>query len=340
MMQKRSLGRTGLQVSELSLGTLNFGWRTDESASMAILDAFHAAGGNFLQATAISPAPALPSVSTRFTEDVIGRWWTSRAIPRGDLVLSTRIDVRRPGGRGERLSTLMGAKARESMRRLHTDYLDLLVIEWSDDLLPSTELLEAFDALVRTHDVRYVAAANFPAWRVADCVSRAFHRNGCRMEALQGDYSLMIRTRFEPEAMSLCDEFRLGFIATSPLAGGFLARRARGLSGRLDGREWVHQRFNNHYGDAALDAIEAVANRQGARPVQVALAWVLANPHVTSALVGVRSVAELKELVQASELALGDEDREELARATAAEEVVIPTRMPLGRGVLMEGLSG
>ncbi len=329
-----------MRVSELCLGTLNFGWKTDDASSLAILDAFHAAGGTFLQATAISPSFGLPSVSTGYSEEVIGKWWTSRGVERRDLVLATRIDVRRTHAPGEKLADVVCARVRESMQRLQTDYLDLLVLEWSEDLLPMGEFLEAFGAVVRSCHVRYLATANFPAWRVMDCVSRAFQRNACRMEALQAEYSLMTRARFEPEVMRLCEELKLGFLATLPLAGGFLTRRAPGLFGSLGGREWVPQRFDSSYGDAALGAIESVAARHEATPAQVALAWVLSNPTVASAVIGVRSVAELRELVQASELRLAAADLDELAQATAAEAVFIPppsvereTRIPSASGV-------
>lgn len=339
MIQKRNLGRTGLRVSELCLGTLNFGWKTDDAASLAILDAFHSAGGTFLQATAISPSVELPSVSTNYSEEVIGKWWTSRGVERRDLVLATRIDVRRARASGGKLTDAVCARVRESMRRLQTDYLDLLVLEWSEDLLPMGEALEAFGAVVHSCHVRYLATANFPAWRVMDCVSRAFQRNACRMEALQAEYSLMTRARFEPEVMRLCEELKLGFLATLPLAGGFLTRRAPGVFGSLGGREWVPQRFDHPYGDAALGALEAVAVRHGATPAQVALAWVLANPTVASAVIGVRSVAELRELVQASELELASAELEELANATAAEAVFIPPP-PAGREARIPSPSG
>jgi 1-deoxyxylulose-5-phosphate synthase len=329
MIKQRTLGRTSLQVSELCLGTLNFGWKTDDSQSLAILDAYRAAGGNFIQASGHLPGLELPSASPAFSEDVIGRWWTSRQIPRGDLIIATRINVRQPVAGTSTLVRLAREKCQESLRRLKTAYIDILIFEWNDTLLPMRETLEAFDGLVRSGLVRFIGAANFPVWRVADAIGRAYLRNSCRMELLQADYSLMTRARFELEAMSLCQEQRLGFLARSPLAGGFLAP-VDGPTDRIDStrRDWLEQRFGNAYGDVALAGVHDVAARHQASAAQVALSWVLHNPSVTSAVVGVRSPAQLNELVAAAELAFSAVDLAQLAHATETEEVRVAAEYP------------
>lgn len=323
MIKHRNLGRTGLKVSQLSLGTMNFGWRTDEAASFAILDTYYAAGGNFFQAAAISPALTLPTISTRVSEEFIGRWMTSRRIPRQDLVIGTRINIRPSRSTGLDLGKLVCERVRDSLRRLNTDYLDVLMFEWNDGLLPADRALEAFDVAIRQCFVRYIGAANFPTWRVVDGIARAFRRNQSRMEVLQSDYSLMQRARFEPEAMSLCEEQKLGFIATSPLAGGFLTRKARDDDYPRSSRQWLHRRFENNYGDAALSALADVAARHDASSAQVALAWVFNNRTVSSAMVGVRSASELQELIHACDLRLPVSDLQHLSDATAAEEVLV-----------------
>jgi aryl-alcohol dehydrogenase-like predicted oxidoreductase len=324
MINRRTMGRTGLPLSELCLGTLNFGWKTDEKTSFAILDAFHAAGGNFIQATSHTPETFLPSASACASEEIVGRWWKARGVPRGDLFLATRIHVRQsPGDEGAFAKTVRQA-CQESLRRLQTTYLDLVVFEWSDGLVPLRHSLEAFDRVVRGGLARFVGGASFPVWRVVDALGRAYQRNHCRMEAIQSDYSLMTRARFEPEAMALCQEQRLAFFARSPLAGGFLARpNGSGNIVRSSRRDWLLARFDNPYGDAALAAVGTVATRHGVSPAQVALAWVLHNPVVTSAILGVPSVAQLHELMQASRLNLTTRDLEELDDATVAEEVRI-----------------
>ncbi|HTO03604.1 MAG TPA: aldo/keto reductase, partial [Opitutus sp.] len=313
MIKQRSLGRTGLKVSELCLGTINFGWKTDEASSFAILDAFHSLGGNFLQSASFAPRLLLPSASPSFGEEVIGNWWTSRQVARRDLVLSTRLRLTLPLITGSNLRDVVCDLTHEAMKKLRTDYLDLLMVEWDPKLLPMYQVVDAFHAAVHRCHVRYVGAANFPVWRVADGIAQAFRRNRCRMEVLQSDYSLMTRARYEPEAMSLCDEQKLGFIATSPLAGGFLTRKTRRSKiGSVPNRVGTRQKFQNWYGDAALAAVADVASRHDASSAQVALAWVLHNRTLTSALLGVRSVAELQELVRATTLALSNADVSQL----------------------------
>lgn len=322
MIKQRIMGRTGLKLSELCLGTLNFGWNTDDKSAFAILDAYHAAGGNFIQATSRSPELMLPSASSSMSEEIVGRWWKTRGIPRHDLFLSTRIYVRQPAEGEGNFTRLVRQAVQDSMRRLQTHYLDMVIFEWNGGLVPIRYTLEAFDQVVRSGSARFLGAANFPVWRVVDVLGRAFLRNHSRMEAVQADYSLMTRARFEPEAMALCQEQRLGFFASSPLAGGFLARR-NGIGDLLSigRRDWLAQRFGNAYGDAALAAVSDVAARHEASSAQVALAWVLQNRVVTSAIVGVNSVAQLNELVHATRLELTEFDLEQLDAATAAEEV-------------------
>ncbi len=326
MIKQRMLGRTGLKISELCLGTLNFGWKTDEKTSFAILDAYRAMGGNFVQATSHTPELLLPSAAATRSEEIVGRWWKARGLRRDELFLATRIYIRPAESSDGAFAKALRQACQESLRRLQTHYLDLVIVEWHEELIPLRPTLEAFDHVVRGGFVRFIGAGNFPVWRVGDALGRSYLRNHCRMEAMQADYSLMTRARFEPDAMALCHEQRLAFFARSPLAGGFLARRnGAGEGFNSSRRDRLAERFGNAYGDAALAAVGAVAARHEASSAQVALAWVLQNPVVTSAIVGVHSTAQLEELVRVSELALADRDLDQLGAATEAEEIrVVP----------------
>ena len=332
MIKQRTMGRTGLKLSELCLGTLNFGWKTDEKTAFAILDAYHAAGGNFIQGSNHSPELFLPSTAATLSEEIVGRWWRSREVRREDLFLATRIHLRHPADpTAASFNQLVREACRESLRRLQTSYLDMVIFEWNDGLVPMRVTLEAFDHVVRAGLVRFIGAANFPVWRVVDSLGRAFLRNHCRMEALQADYSLITRARFEPEAMALCQEQRLGFFARSPLAGGFLARR-RDLDAmfHVARRDWLLERFGNAYGVAAQAAVANVAARHEASSAQVSLSWVLHNPVVTSAVIGVNSVTQLSELVHAASLQLTAADLEQLDHASAAEEIRLAPEIARG----------
>ncbi len=322
MIQQRPFGRTGRKISELTLGTLNFGWQTDEATAFALLDAYHAAGGNAIQTASLGADRSAPSLALMQTEDLVARWRQSRGIPDGWLLIATRFRLRPAGDERGAFARALRRQCEESLRRLRTARLDLVLFEWDGERVPVDEMLAAFDQVVRAGLVRSLGVADMPAWRVADCLSRAYRNNWCRWEALQADYSLMVRARFEPEAMALCREQRLAFLARSPLAGGFLTRREDGEDSLpFTRRHWLNARFDNAYGEAALAAVAEIAARHEASPAQVALAWVLRNPVVTSATIGVRSLAQLDELVQGGRLALSEADCAQLAAATAAEEV-------------------
>lgn len=322
MIKQRNFGRTGLGVSELCLGALNFGWKTDEKISIAILDAYHAADGRFIQVTSHTPELGLTSASGSVSEEIVGRWLAARGHRRHDLFLATRILVRRRVRDDAAFAQQVREAVRASLRRLQTHYLDLVIFEWDEGLLPLRGTLDAFDALVRRGLVRYVGAGNFPVWRVADALGRAYLRNHGRFEAMQTDYSLMTRARFEPEAMALAQEQRLAFLARSPLAGGYLARSSPALAALNAPRsDWLAARYGKAYGDMARTALAKVAERHTASVAQVSLAWVLHNPAVTSAVVGVCSVRQLEELIKSSSLSLKPADIELLDAATAVEEI-------------------
>ncbi len=321
MIKRRTMGRTGLKFSELTLGTLNFGWKADQKTAFAVLDAYHAEGGNVIQATSHRPGLLLPSAAATLSEEIVGRWWRSRKLQRKDFFLLTRLSVRQPSGAGDFRKVVYEA-CRDSLRRFQTDYLDMVIFEWNEALVPIRATLEAFDHVVRRGLVRHVGAANFPVWRVVDSLGRAYLRNHSRMEALQADYSLLTRARFEPEVMALSQEHRLGFFAQSPLAGGFLAHR-HDIEAMFDGsrRGWLMEKFGNAYGLAAQAVVADVAARHATSSAQVALSWVLHNPAVTSAVIGVHSVEQLRELIAATSLSLSASDLEQLDQATAAEEI-------------------
>jgi aryl-alcohol dehydrogenase-like predicted oxidoreductase len=168
--------------------------------------------------------------------------------------------------------------------------------------------------------VRNIVAGGFPPWRVVDSLHRSSVRNRCRFEALQTEYSLITRARFEAEALAMCQEHRLGFIARSPLAGGFLAKRPISIreSVNMD-RNWLSERFGNRYGDAVLTTLTKIAEKFGASPAQIAVAWVLQNSQVCSTVVSPTSVNDLQELIQSAGIKLGGDEIGALVDVTRDE---------------------
>lgn len=321
-MNKRKLGRTNLHVSELCLNASIFGLIDDEALSFALLDTYYACGGSFIQSRGLSPNSATAQVNEVSSEDIVGRWHETRGINRDSLVLASRINFFRPVHGGSiAFANLIREAFEGSLRRLRTKHLDLLICDWDDNLLPVEDVLEASDMLIRAGIVRYVVAGGFPSWRVVDSLHRSGARNHARFEALQSEYSLVSRTRFEAEALAMCREHRLGFVARSPLAGGFLAKRPAPLrDASTPDRNWQNERFGSNAGGAILSTLGEIADKRLATPAQIALAWVLRNPQVTSALVSAPSTRELRDLVRGASIILSDEETGVLTNVTAVPD--------------------
>jgi len=305
-MKKRKLGRTDLYVSELNLNTDTFGWFADQAESFALLDSYYSCGGNFIQTVAAAPDAVTFGLSDSASEHIVGRWLETRGISRGGLVVASRLDLLRPSyGDSRAFADLMRESCESSLRRLGTTHLDLLICEWDENLRPLDEVLGAADQLIRAGMVRHVAAAGSSCQPVVESLRGSPFRGHPRFEALQADYSLMDRTCFPPETIARCREHRLGFLAHSPLAGGFLTRRPR-RRGFDD--DWRDERFGNEAGDAVLRVLAEVADKRLATPAQIALAWVLRHPQITSAAITPSSPRELRELVRAASTILTPEE--------------------------------
>ncbi|MEX2045428.1 MAG: aldo/keto reductase, partial [Opitutus sp.] len=228
-MHYRKLGRTGLKVSELCLGTMQFGWTTDETHSLAVMDAFVAAGGNFIDTADIYTTWGPRGLAAGGeSEEIIGRWMHARG-NRDRIVLATKVRGKMwEGPDGEGLSRARVIRCCEdSLRRLRTDHIDLYQCHWVDLDTPIDETLSALDGLVRAGKVRYIGASNFPAWRLMEALWHSDRRGWAPFISYQPEYSLMERAGFEIEAMPLCKHHDLGVIPYSPVAGGFLTGKYR-----------------------------------------------------------------------------------------------------------------
>jgi aryl-alcohol dehydrogenase-like predicted oxidoreductase len=221
-MNYRNLGRTGLKVSELCLGTMQWGWTADEKTSWQVMDAFVEAGGNFIDTADIYSNWA-PNNPGGVSEEIIGRWMKARN-NRHQMVVATKVRGRMwEGPNGEGLSRVHILKACEdSLRRLQTDYIDLYQAHWYDAETPIEETMDAFDTLVRQGKVRYVGCSNYPAWRLMEALWASDKHHLVRYDSLQPHYNLAHRAEYERELKEVCLRFGLGVIPYSPLAGGFL----------------------------------------------------------------------------------------------------------------------
>ena len=319
-MEYRRLGRTGLKVSELCLGTMQWGWTADEATAFTVMDAFVEAGGNFVD-TADVYSRWVEGNPGGVSEEIIGRWMKARG-NRQQIVLATKARGRMwDGPDGEGLSRAHLIKACEdSLRRLQTDAIDLYQTHWFDEGVPIDETLRALDDLVRQGKVRTVGCSNYPAWRLAKALWTSDKLDLARYDSLQPHYSLIHRAEFERELKPLCEAEQIGVIPYSPLAGGFLTGKYRRDKMPDSQRAWNARRYLNDQGFAILDSLDAVAQRHGATTAQVSLAWLLQQPVITSPIIGANSVEQLQELLKATTVTLNSEDIKELNEVSAWKE--------------------
>jgi aryl-alcohol dehydrogenase-like predicted oxidoreductase len=314
-LKKQKFGRTDYRVSQLCLSTSNFSRYASHEESFAILDAFREAGGNVIQTSGICPGVNLGDGFLGIPEELLGRWFKLRRIERGSVVIATRVALTRPviGGLAT-YTELIRQCAADSIRRLGCEYLDFLVVEWTDGIAPVAESMTAFDAVIASGEVRHIVPTNFAAGHVLETL--AFTRREPRIVAgVQGDYSLATRLAFEGGMAKLSADHGLGVIARSPLAGGYLANRQ--LSSGLGALRTRGAR-DRHVAIAAegiRPALSSVARQHRHSPAQIALSWVLAHPQITSVLISVSSVAQLRELLAATRLQLPSSAMARLGRA-------------------------
>ncbi len=308
-MNYRRLGRTGLKVSELCLGTMQWGWTANEEESFTVMDAFVEAGGNFLD-TADVYSRWVEGNPGGVSEQIIGRWLKARG-NRQDVVVATKARGRMwdgPNGEGLSRGHLVRA-CEDSLRRLGTDYIDLYQTHSDDRDTPLDETLRALDDLVRAGKVRYVGCSNYQAWRLCGALWTSEKHRLVRFDSIQPHYNLAHRAEFERELLPLCNDQGLGIIPYSPLAGGFLTGKYRRDSVPDSQRaEGIKQRYFNDRGFAIVDALDRVAQAHGSTPTAVALAWLLAQPGMTAPIIGANSPEQLHASLTATELKLTSED--------------------------------
>ncbi len=314
----RRLGRTGLKVSPLCLGSMQFGWTADEKTSFAVMDAFFDAGGNFID-TADIYSRWVEGNNGGVSEEVIGRWLQARG-NRRQMIIATKVRGQMgPGPNDEGLSRKHILEACEaSLLRLQTDTIDLYQAHFFDADVPIDETLEALDRLVQQGKVRYIGCSNYPAWRLMEALWTSDKHGLARYNSIQPHYNLVHRAEFERELVEVCRTFGIGIIPYSPLAGGFLtgkySRERQTDSVRV---ESVRQRYFNDAGWKALEAVRSVAGELGATPTAISLAWLLAQPEMTAPIIGANTVEQLQASLASLEVKLTAEQLERLESASA-----------------------
>ncbi len=313
-MQQRELGRSGLAIAPLAFGGNVFGWTADEATSFKLLDAFVAAGFNFVD-TADVYSRWHPGNKGGESETIIGRWLKARG-GRERVVIGTKVGIEMPHG-GKGLSRAwITEEVENSLRRLQTDYIDLYMSHRDDADTPLAETLETFAGLIEAGKVRAIGASNYTAARLGEALAVSAREGLPRYESLQPQYSIVERGEFEGELETLCLREKVGVISYYSLASGFLTGKYRSkadAAGKARGSR--AEKYLDERGMRVLAALDDVAARAGATPAQVALAWLIARPSVTAPIASATSLEQLQDIMRAPEIKL---DKDAIERIEAA----------------------
>ena len=306
-MDYTQLGRTGLKVSRLCLGTMNFGPKTTEEDSFAIMDKAHDLGINFFDSANVYGWKLGEGV----TEQIVGRWFAQGGGRREKTVIATKVY----GKMGEwpnqsRLSALSIRNAVEgSLRRLQTEYIDLYQMHHIDRSTPWEEIWQAMETLVKQGKILYVGSSNFAGWHIAKANEIAKSRHFMGLVCEQSLYNLKDRM-IELEVIPACRDYGLGLIPWSPLASGLLGGMAdQSKSGRRAEKD-MKEDYKKYA--TQLDKYEKFCKKKGEKPADVSLAWLLANPVVTAPIIGPRTMEQLTGSLRALKIKFSKADMEEL----------------------------
>jgi aryl-alcohol dehydrogenase-like predicted oxidoreductase len=302
-MEKRQLGQSSLHVYPITFGGNVFGWTADEPMSFKLLDAFVAAGFNFIDSADVY-SRWHPGNKGGESETIIGNWLQARG-GRDKVIIATKLGIEMaPGKKGLSRKYMMQA-VEDSLRRLRTDYIDLYQSHRDDPETPIEETLSAYADLIKQGKVREIGASNFSAPRLAESLKISREKSLPRYQSLQPQYSLVERAEFEGPLEDLCLKEKVGVIGYYSIASGFLTGKYRAKAdaeGRARGARV--EKYLNDYGFGVIAALDDVAKRFNATPVQVAMAWLIARPSVTAPIASATNLDQLAELLKSAELQL------------------------------------
>ncbi len=304
---------TDLNVFPLSLGGNVFGWTANEQQSFAVLDAYAAAGGNFID-TADMYSCWVPGNSGGESETIIGRWMKSRG-NRNKIVIATKVGKlpRLPGLSAKNIQRA----AEDSLERLQTDRIDLYYAHEDDRATPLVETLRAFDGLVRSGKVRYIAASNYHGQRLAEAIRTSRREGFAQYVALQPHYNLMERDQYEGELMETVAAEGLGALPYFALASGFLTGKYREGSKVDSKRAEGARKYLNDKGRKVLAALDEIASARKEAVATIALAWLAAQPTVVAPIASARTPEQLPPLLRLAEVKLTKEEVQKLSAASA-----------------------
>jgi aryl-alcohol dehydrogenase-like predicted oxidoreductase len=315
-MEKRRLGRSSLYIAPLAFGGNVFGWTADEKTSFDLLDAFVAAGFNFIDSADVYSRWHSGNQGGE-SETILGKWLRASG-NRNKVIIATKLGIEMGPGRKGLSRAYMMCAVEASLRRLQTDYIDLYQSHRDDPDTPIEETLSAYDALIKQGKVREIGASAFSASRLSEALRLSSMRGLPRYQSLQPLYNIVERKGFEGEVQALCLREQLGVIPYYSLASGFLTgkyRAAADTDGRARGSRVA--KYLNHVGFRVLAALDAVAKRCNATPAQISLAWLMARPGITAPIASATNLDQLREILVTPEIKLDHDAIEQIDRASA-----------------------
>lgn len=315
-MIKRALGNTGLHVAPLAFGGNVFGWTADESTSFQLLDVFIGAGFNLID-TADSYSRWVPGHQGGESETIIGKWLKSRG-NREQVIVATKVGSDMGQGKKDTSKKWILEEVENSLRRLQTDYIDLYQTHWDDPTTPQQETLQAYAKLVEHGKVRAIGASNLTTARLREALDISKRDGLPRYQTFQPNYNLYDRADYESELEPLCVKEELGVINYFSLASGFLTGKYRSEADLANAaRGQFVKKYVNDRGWRILAALDEVAKEHNVKPGQVAIAWLVARPSITTPIASATNLDQLRELIAATELNLGKQAIERLNKASS-----------------------
>jgi aryl-alcohol dehydrogenase-like predicted oxidoreductase len=314
-MIKRPLGRTGIDIAPLVLGSNVFGWTADESTSFSLLDRFIDSGLNAID-TADVYSSWIPGHHGGESETVIGKWLKRSPARRAQAIIITKVGMQMEKGKGLSAKYIVAA-AENSLRRLQTDYIDLYLSHIADPETPIEETLRAYETLIKQGKVKSIGASNYSSSQLREALATSADKGLPRYEVLQPEYNLYDRSGYENRLRELCVKEKLGVITYFSLASGFLSgkyRSEKDMAGR--NRGGMVKKYLNERGYRILAALDIVAKAHNTVPAEVALAWLIAREGVTAPIASATSIEQLDSLIRATQLTLTIEEREVLTHAS------------------------
>ena len=312
---RRTLGRSGLQVSPICLGGNVFGWTVDRKTTFGLLDAWLDAGMNFVD-TADSYSRWVPGNCGGESEEMIGDWLAESG-KRHRVVLATKVGSDMGAGKIDLSAPYIERAVDASLRRLRTDHIDLYQSHWDDPETPLVETLEAYSRLMQAGKIRAIGASNLTPGRLAEAVQVSGDNGLSCYASLQAHYNLCERGLYEGELEDVCIQANINVLPYYSLASGFLTGKYRNQSdAAISKRGAAATRYLNGQGTRILSALDTAATEHSATASQVALAWLATRPGVASPIASATSIEQLEELVRSTRLTLSPETLEKLDRAS------------------------